>query len=56
MGGGENKKLAIAILFVEPHPYYYGGTVAAPVFSEIATSALRYMYISPDAPKKVKKR
>ena len=52
----ENPKLAIAVLFVEPHPYYYGGTVAAPVFSEIAANALRYMYISPDAPKKVKKR
>ncbi|MDD5680564.1 MAG: penicillin-binding transpeptidase domain-containing protein, partial [Candidatus Omnitrophica bacterium] len=52
----ENPKLAVAIVFVEPHPYYYGGTVAAPVFSEIATNALRYLYVSPDSPKKMKKR
>ncbi|MFH0840060.1 MAG: penicillin-binding transpeptidase domain-containing protein [Candidatus Omnitrophota bacterium] len=49
----ENPKLAIAIVFVEPHPYYYGGTVAAPVFSEIATNALGYLSISPDAPKRI---
>lgn len=49
----ENPKIAIAIVFVEPHPYYYGGTVAAPVFSEIAASVLPYLYVSPDLPKKV---
>jgi len=52
----ENPKIAIAIVCVEPCPYYYGGTVAAPVFSEIATNTLRYLYVSPDSPKKVKKR
>ena len=43
-----NPKLAIAVVFIEPYPHYYGGTVAAPVFSEIANKALRYMGILPD--------
>lgn len=49
----ENPKLAIAIVFVEPRPYYYGGTVAAPVFSEIAANTFGYLSVSPDAPKKI---
>ena len=44
----DDPKLAIAVVFVEPHPHYYGGTVAAPVFSEIAGKALRYMGVPPD--------
>jgi cell division protein FtsI/penicillin-binding protein 2 len=51
----ENPKIAIAVVCIEPYPYYYGGTVAAPVFSEIATNTLRYLYVSPDSPKKIKK-
>jgi penicillin-binding protein 2 len=46
----DNPKLAIAVTFIEPSPYYYGGTVAAPVFSEIAGNVLRYMEIPPDLP------
>lgn len=46
----DKPKLAIAVVFVEPHPYYYGGTVAAPVFSEIVGKTLRYMEIPPDSP------
>lgn len=41
-------KLAVAVVFVEPRPYHYGATVAAPVFSEIAGKSLRYMGVTPD--------
>lgn len=44
----ENPKLAISIVLIEPRPYYYGGTVAAPIFSEIASKVLRYMEVPPD--------
>jgi cell division protein FtsI/penicillin-binding protein 2 len=44
----DNPKLAIAVVFVEPHPYYYGGTVAAPIFSEIASETLRYLGVPPE--------
>lgn len=47
----ENPKIAVAVVLVESHPYYYGGTVAAPVFSEIAANTLPYLYVSPDSPK-----
>jgi cell division protein FtsI (penicillin-binding protein 3) len=43
----DKPKLAIAVVFIEPRPYYYGGTVAAPVFSDITSKALRYMGIPP---------
>jgi len=48
-----NPKIAVAVVLIESHPYYYGGTVAAPVFSEIATNVLSYLNVSPDSPKKV---
>ena len=38
----DDPKLAITVTFDEPHPYY-GGVVAAPVFKEVASQALRYM-------------
>jgi len=44
----DDPKLAIAVVFVEPRPHYYGGTVAAPVFSKIAGKTLRYMGVEPD--------
>lgn len=44
----DKPKVAIAVVFIEPHPYYYGGTVAAPVFSEIADEVLRYLATPPD--------
>jgi len=42
----ENPKLAIAVVFDEPHPYYYGGVVAAPVFKQIAEQALKYIEVN----------
>jgi cell division protein FtsI (penicillin-binding protein 3) len=29
---------------------YYGGTVAAPVFSQVVSGALRLLAVAPDAP------
>ena len=34
--------IAIAVCIDEPHPYYYGGVVSAPVFKNVATDVLRY--------------
>ncbi len=39
----EDPRLAIAVCVDEPHPVYYGGDVAAPVFSRVASAALKYM-------------
>ena len=39
----EDPKLAIAVCIDEPHPVYYGGDVAAPVFSRVAASSLKYL-------------
>lgn len=34
--------IAIAVCLDEPHPYYFGGVVSAPVFKNVATDCLRY--------------
>ncbi|MGD9329662.1 MAG: penicillin-binding protein 2 [Desulfobacterales bacterium] len=49
----EDPRLAILVLIDEPRGDYYGGTVAAPVFREIAQSALGYLNVRPSerAPK-----
>lgn len=39
----ENPLLAAVVVFDEPRPAYYGGTVAAPVFSEVIGDALKYL-------------
>lgn len=39
----DNPRLAAVIIFDEPHPNHFGGTVAAPVFSEVMTDALKYL-------------
>jgi cell division protein FtsI/penicillin-binding protein 2 len=35
--------IAIAVCVDEPHPYYFGGVVAAPVFKNVARDTLRYL-------------
>jgi cell division protein FtsI (penicillin-binding protein 3) len=46
-----NPRLVVAVMVDEPTAkYYYGGLVAAPVFSRIMAGALRLMAIPPDAP------
>ncbi|MBC2735819.1 MAG: penicillin-binding protein 2 [Desulfobacteraceae bacterium] len=50
----EDPRLAILVIIDEPHgDDHYGGTVAAPVFREIAQSALSYLNVRPSerAPK-----
>ena len=46
-----NPRLVIAIMIDEPAGgQYYGGTVAAPVFSSIMGAALRLLSVPADAP------
>jgi len=45
-----NPRLIIAVMIDEPGgPVHFGGDVAAPVFSEVAASALRSMNVPPDS-------
>jgi cell division protein FtsI/penicillin-binding protein 2 len=44
----ENPKISILILLDQPKGSYYGGTVAAPVFKEIASKVLPYLSIPPN--------
>ena len=39
----ENPRLACVVVFDDPHPSYYGGTVSAPVFSEVMGDSLKYL-------------
>ncbi|MEW5788490.1 MAG: penicillin-binding protein 2 [Pseudomonadota bacterium] len=44
-------RLVVAVMIDEPEGReYYGGLVAAPVFSRVMSGALRFMAIPPDAP------
>ncbi len=44
-------RLVVAVMIDEPSgSVYYGGLVAAPVFSKVMAGALRFMAIAPDAP------
>ncbi|MBF0490251.1 MAG: penicillin-binding protein, partial [Candidatus Omnitrophica bacterium] len=39
----DKPRLSAVIVFDEPHPVYYGGLVAGPVFSEVIGDALKYL-------------
>ena len=52
-GPVEEPKLAIAVCVDEPRPVYYGGSVAAPIFSRVMNDALRYLEVSPGDGRKV---
>jgi cell division protein FtsI/penicillin-binding protein 2 len=39
----DNPRLAAIVVFDEPHPNHFGGTVSAPVFKEVIENALRYL-------------
>ena len=44
-------RLIVAVMIDEPTKgHYYGGVVAAPVFSAVISEALRTMHVAPDAP------
>jgi cell division protein FtsI/penicillin-binding protein 2 len=39
----EDPLVTIVVSIDEPHPYYFGGVVAAPVFRNVAADAIRYL-------------
>ena len=39
----DDPRLAAVVVIDEPRPYYFGGTVAAPVFQEVIENTLRYL-------------
>jgi cell division protein FtsI/penicillin-binding protein 2 len=39
----EDPLIAIVVMVDEPHPYYFGGVVAAPVFKNVASDTIRYL-------------
>ncbi|MFH0917842.1 MAG: penicillin-binding transpeptidase domain-containing protein [Candidatus Omnitrophota bacterium] len=39
----EDPLLTIVVTVDEPHPYYFGGVVAAPVFQKVASDVIRYL-------------
>ena len=45
----ESPRLIVGVMIDEPsNGTYYGGTVAAPVFSEVVQQTLRIMGVQPD--------
>jgi len=44
-----NARVVIAVMIDEPHGHYYGGDVAAPVFSQVAAGTLRALQVAPQA-------
>lgn len=51
MAPASNPRLVIAVMIDQPGDGdYYGGTVAAPVFSRVMAGALRMLGVPPDAP------
>lgn len=46
----DQPRLVILAVIDEPRPEYYGGTVAAPVFREVAEATLRYLGVPPSIP------
>ena len=45
----EDPIVAIVVILDEPHPYYFGGVVAAPVFKNVASDAIKYLKTSQSA-------
>jgi len=44
----DEPRIVVAVSIDEPHPVYYGGEVAAPAFSKVASEILAYWQISQD--------
>ncbi|MFH1479074.1 MAG: penicillin-binding transpeptidase domain-containing protein [Candidatus Omnitrophota bacterium] len=49
----ENPKYVIVVIMDEPRPQYYGGTVCAPIFKNVAEELMRYYKVVPLEDKKV---
>ncbi len=47
----EEPRLVMSVVLDDPHPSYYGGTVAAPVFREVVEGALLYIGYVPERAK-----
>jgi cell division protein FtsI (penicillin-binding protein 3) len=53
MAPASKPRIIIAVMIDEPSAgQYYGGAVAAPVFSQVAAGTLRFLAVPPDAPGK----
>lgn len=52
----DNPALCIVVAVDEPRPYYYGGVVAAPIFSRVAAETLKYLGVPKDVELKTAKR
>lgn len=44
----EDPRLAVIVVFDDPRPNHFGGTVAAPVFRDIMADALKYLDVKED--------
>jgi cell division protein FtsI/penicillin-binding protein 2 len=49
----EEPRVAILVKIEEPTPVYWGGTVAAPVFSRVAQEAMWKLGVSPSHPEEI---
>lgn len=47
----ENPKIAVSVVLQRPRKGYYGGTAAAPVFSDVAGYTLRHLGVAPSTEK-----
>jgi cell division protein FtsI (penicillin-binding protein 3) len=43
-------RIVVAVMIDEPSGQHYGGIVAAPVFAQITSAALRTLQVAPDGP------
>lgn len=43
----DNPEFVVVVVMDEPRPYYYGGTVCAPVFKKVTGELMRYYKIKP---------
>ena len=43
----DKPRFVVVVIMDEPRPYYYGGTVCAPVFKKVAEQVMRYYKIEP---------
>lgn len=44
----DDPQLVVVVVVNEPRPYYYGGTVSAPVFKEVVEKGLKYLKSRPN--------
>ena len=51
----KDPKIVVVVMLDQPHPQYYGGVVAAPVFSRVVRDSLRYLEIKPEDTTEVKR-